>query len=274
MHQKFIKQSVFNKIVRYLDTAFPPLYKSRKATNEHILFDVLRVLKYGIPWRDASRNNTVVWQTVYKRFHQWRKYDTFNKLWNRAIRVYANQRVQRDKDWFNQLYIDSTQIKNIGGTNCTGRNPTDRGRLGTKISLICDRNMTVVGSVMAPSNISDISLTEPTINSIPKDVTTRKSRNLSYLVADKGYSSYNLSERLQTNHNIRLVAPVKSKHRPSNKTCTTILGRKLLQKRHVVENTMSNLKRFKRIRTREDGLIKSYDAFFYLGLVIRTLSRL
>jgi transposase len=126
--------------------------------------------------------------------------------------------------------------------------------------------MTVVGSVMAPSNISDISLTEPTINSIPKDVTTRKSRNLSYLVADKGYSSYNLSERLQTNHNIRLVAPVKSKHRPSNKTCTTILGRKLLQKRHVVENTMSNLKRFKRIRTREDGLIKSYDAFFYLGL--------
>ncbi len=36
------------------------------------------------------------------------------------------------------IYIDSTQVKNINGQDCVGPNPTDRGRLGTKVSVICD----------------------------------------------------------------------------------------------------------------------------------------
>jgi len=261
MHQKLIKQSVFNTIVRLLNKVFPPVYKTRKASNE-------------IPWRDACRNNVVVWQTVYKRFQQWRTHGTFNKLWDRVIRSYGARKMKTDNTFFNELYIDSTQVKNIGGGDCLGRNPTDRGRLGTKVSLICDNSMTVVGSVMAPSNVSDISLTEATIESIPTVITARRNRNLSYLVADKGYSSYNLSQRLDHRYKLRLIAPVKNNHRPANPTCRSCRGLKMLKGRHIVENTMSNLKQFKRVRTREDRWIENYTAFFYLGLVVRTLSRM
>jgi hypothetical protein len=64
---------------------------------------------------------------------------------------------------FKTLFIDTTMIKNLAGTDCVERNPTDRGRLGSKMSVVCDMNRVAVGCVMYPANHADCKTVQNTI---------------------------------------------------------------------------------------------------------------
>ena len=52
--------------------------------------------------------------------------------------------------------INTTTVKNVGGADCVGKNPTDRGRLGTKISILLDeRKIAVSEPTIFPANVHD-----------------------------------------------------------------------------------------------------------------------
>ena len=46
--------------------------------------------------------------------------------------MYSSERLMENPKWFKDIYIDSTLVKNMAGVDCVEKNPTDRGRLGTK----------------------------------------------------------------------------------------------------------------------------------------------
>ena len=81
----------------------------------------------------------------------------FEIIWADLLGQYSLSQLSNNPRWFKDIYLDSSQVKNIAGADCVGRNPTDRGRNGTKISVICDDNivplsMTFYGSNEADSN--------------------------------------------------------------------------------------------------------------------------
>ena len=108
-----------------------------------MLFQVLRVLRYGVPWRDTSEKGRYSWKTSYARFRKWIENKAFEKLWRQTVTRYIKKQVDTNSGWFHELFIDATLIKNVHGNDYVGRNPTDRGRLGTKISVVCDKNMVI-----------------------------------------------------------------------------------------------------------------------------------
>jgi len=46
-------------------------------------------------------------------------------------------------------------VKSIDGSQGFGRNPTDRGRKGLKVSLICDKNLVTHAVHVVGANIHD-----------------------------------------------------------------------------------------------------------------------
>lgn len=269
MHQTVIKQSIFNQIAGFLNRK-SPLRSSHSVSNEEALLQVLRVLRFGIPWRDTDTTK-YAWQTIYARFQKWQAKKGFVKLWKRVIRKYISCRISFDAKYFHELFIDSTKIKNVAGQDYVGKDSTDRGKLGTKVSAICDKDQTILGCVLTGANEPDISLTDPTLEDV-SDTVKQKSK---FLVGDKGYASYQLSDHLVSKYGrIRLITMVKKGNRPPNVTCTTKRAKHLLEKRHVIENAFASIKRFKRISRREDRKISSYRAFLCLATSIRTLSKM
>jgi hypothetical protein len=86
------------------------------------------------------------------------------------------------------FFLDSSMIKNIHGQDCVGPNPTDRGRLGTKISTICDPNQVPLSCIFYPANVSDSNTTIKTVKSVACSLRLDR-RSTIDLIGDKGYIS-------------------------------------------------------------------------------------
>ena len=73
------------------------------------------------------------------------------------------------------------------GEKATGRNPTDRGKSGTKRSVLTDGNGIPLAIVIEGANRHDMKLTEATLAAqriVPEDNPEGKARNI---CLDKGY---------------------------------------------------------------------------------------
>jgi len=272
MHQNLVKQSVFNRLLRHVDVEFPVSHRKRKASNAEVLLQVLRVLRYGVPWKDTA--DKCSYQAIYKRFRCWTRHDTFGRLWRKTVKRYADEKIRRDPQWFQHIFLDCTLIKNNGVTECKGRNPTDRGRSGTKLSAVCDRERQIVGIVPAPANVGDSLLATSTLSAIPFDLRSDKRRRIN-IIADKGYSYRKVSEKVRkVDRRFVLITQKHKKHRrfPNNQ-CMTSDANSMLKGRHVIENSFADIKKFKRIRTRDDSHTDNFCSFIFLSLALRTISR-
>ena len=125
---------------------------------------------------------------MYKRYDAWVKKGVIKRVWSLLLARYASTQLQEDPRWFGNLFIDSTMIKNVQGKDCIGANPTDRGRSGTKLSVVCDTARMPVSAVFSPANQADISIAQETIKKI--QCTVRKdNRYKNTVIGDKGYVS-------------------------------------------------------------------------------------
>jgi len=269
MRQNLVKQSVFNRLLRHVDTIFPVFHRKRVATNADVLIQLLRVLRYGVPWRDTGGKAS--WQAIYKRFRLWTTHDVFRRLWKKTMKRYANEKFCEDPLWFRQVFLDCTLIKNYETTDCKGGNSTDRGRSGTKLSAVCDSNRVILGVVATPANTLDYHVASNTFDAIPFDLQPDHRRTI-HVVTDKGYSYKPVANDLKRkDRRLLLVCEKHRNHKEEvNKKCKTREARSMLKQRHVIENAFALLKKFKRLRVRDDKKIENYLSFLLLGLIIRT----
>ena len=109
---------------------------TRKVNNRTVIEYVFICLSTGIPWETLKLfiKEDIHYQTIYKRFDSMSKHGALKYAWTKITEIYVSYRLSKNAFHFKDLYIDTTTIKNVAGTDCTGRNPTDRGRQGSKIS--------------------------------------------------------------------------------------------------------------------------------------------
>ncbi len=96
----------------------------------------------------------------FKRGSAARKSFAFShfNLWSKA-RIFENvfyETVKGRAPIGGALAVDTSFVKNVFGKDVTGRNPTDRGRKATKVSLLTDHRGTPLCSVFHKANKSDI----------------------------------------------------------------------------------------------------------------------
>ena len=94
---------------------------------------IVYVLRTGLQWNALPRELGAS-STVHDRFQEWERAGLFRALWQAGLHSY-DELVGIQWEW---QAVDGAMNKAPFAHAATGPNPTDRGKLGTKRSLLTD----------------------------------------------------------------------------------------------------------------------------------------
>lgn len=155
--------------------------------------------------------------------------------------------------------MDGAMTKAPLGGEETGKNPTDRGKLGTKRSVLTDGQGVPLGIAVSGANVHDKRLVQDTIESIPVPRPEPTKQEPQNMLQDKGYDFPDVRELVAaygyTAHiPMRGTDPTKRKNLPGYRS-----------RRWVVERTHSWFNRFRRLLIRWEKKSANYKAFLHLA---------
>src|SRR3954453_14239759 len=99
------------------------------------------VLRTGCQWNALNATGICSSSSAHRRFQEWTTAGVFVTLWAIGLQEYD---ALKGLDW-SWLAMDGAMTKAPLGGERTGRNPTDRGKLGTKRSLLTEAAGVPVG---------------------------------------------------------------------------------------------------------------------------------
>ena len=140
-----------------------------------------------------------------------------------------------------------------------GKNPTDRGKLGTKRSLLTEGDGVPIGLAVEGANRNDFKMVEETIISIPIERPTPTPEKPQGMCLDKGYDFDEVRELLAT---FGFTAHIRTRGEEAQ-AIKRAAGYKA--RRWVVERTHSWMNRFRRLLIRWDKKVHNYLAFLHLA---------
>src|ERR1043165_3872927 len=94
------------------------------------------VLRTGCQWNALNATGICSSSSAHRRFQEWTAAGVFVTLWAQGLREYDEL---KGLDW-SWLAMDGAMTKAPLGGERTGRNPTDRGKLGAKRSVLTEAN--------------------------------------------------------------------------------------------------------------------------------------
>ncbi|WP_093618499.1 IS5 family transposase [Streptomyces indicus] len=224
----------------------------RRCDDRAVLAAIVFVATSGCAWRQLPPVFGASWQTVHRRFTDWSR----ARVWAKLHRVVLDRLgANGELDW-SRCAIDSVSVRAVKGGPLTGPNPTDRGKLGSKIHVICDRNGLPISVGISGANLHDSQALIPLMGGIPP-IRSRygpRRRRPAKLHADKGYDFDHLRGWLRRRQIVPRIARrgVESSGR---------LGRH----RWVVERTMSWLNGCRRLHRRYERKAEHFLAFVGLA---------
>ena len=252
----FIKMEV-NRI--YYNKISPGRQLYHKLDN--IIEGILYICKTGTQIKFTNYKGIPGSALMY-HYYKWVSSNIFYNCWVKIYNLYQ-KKYKYCKNLCN-LSVDCTYIKSMNGNNCVGRNSTDRGRNGNKLSVIVDQIGVPVGYYLEKANISDCKLLRGTFKN---KIYVRKCKSNIY--ADKGYSSKPCID-ISNDNNCRLFAPNKKNFIKKIFTNTS----KLTKIRYVVEDQFSWLKSYRRIILRYDRYINNFKNFIFLAFSMITCKKI
>ncbi len=161
----------------------------------------------------------------------------------------------------------------------TGRNPTDRSKLGTKRHILTDKKGIPISVVISSANTHDIKLVTNVVDNAVikrpsyKTKKTERRRKLQHLCLDKGYNSKQEEQELIIRGYVLHIPSKRKGDEKEEEDCdirmekqqqqqSCLKRKKYSPKRWVVERTNSWHNRFRKLFTRYEKKVENY-----LGLV-------
>nr|WP_225887793.1 IS5 family transposase [Myxococcus xanthus] len=223
---------------------------------------ILFVLKTGIAWRDLPAEVFgVSGVTCWRRLEQWTRIGVFRRLQEQLLDELG---MKGRIDW-SRAAFDSGSVRGRKGGPETGKNPTDRGKKGSKHHVLTDRKGSPLAVLLSAANVHDKKRALPLVDAVPPVHTGRRGRprkRPKKAHAGKGYDFKDIRQGLRARHITPRIARrgIESSER---------LGRH----RWVVERTLAWLHSFKRLRVREERRADLHLALLQLGCSIVLLRR-
>ena len=148
------------------------------ADRRKVMTGILHVMRTGCQW-NALPKELGSGKTAHRYFQRWVRAGVFLRMWQAADGAMTTHRPTPASG-------GGHGQAPLGGEK-TGKNPTDRGKLGTKRSLLVDEHGVPLGIVVSAANTPDGRLLEATLYAVPierPDPATAEQ----HLCLDKGYS--------------------------------------------------------------------------------------
>jgi len=243
---------------RIIKRELPKQHKGRRrgrprVNDRDVINGIWYVLWTGSQWKAVHRDWFNVSSSVlHERFQTWQQEGRWERILRRMVRYYARKRRIAWK-WQS---IDSKSVPAPLGCSRTGKNPTDRGKRGSKIHILVDQRGAPLAVYISGANQHDKWFVDEVIFS----VVVKRPTVEQHLCADKGYDYPDVHEFVAQE---RYVAHIKRRRRrgepqidPSPPGETQYPAR-----RWVVERTLSWLTKRRSIRTRWCKKAENYLAF-------------
>jgi putative transposase len=206
------------------------------------------VLRTGCQWGALDATCICSHSSAHRRFQEWTSAGVFVNLWAQGLEEYDELK-GLDWEW---LAMDGAMTKAPLGGERTGRNPTDRGKQGTKRSLVTEANGVLVGLTVEGANRHDKKLVEATLESIPVERPEPTEAKPQGMCLDKGYDDDDTRELVEE---FGFTAHVRARGEEAKE-----LKREAGQKarRWVVERSHSWMNRFRRLLIRWEKKAENY----------------
>ncbi|MFJ2406621.1 IS5 family transposase [Streptomyces xanthochromogenes] len=220
----------------------------RRHGDREVLAAIIFVATSGCTWSQLPPGFGPSGVTAFRRFTEWSQ----ARVWAKLHRLVLDELGARGElDW-SRYVIDSVSVRALKGGRLTGPNPTDRGKTGSKIHLIVDRNGLPLSIGISAANDHDSLALIPLMRGIPP-IRSRfgpRRRRPAKLHGDKGYDYDHLRNWLRRRQIVPRIA--RRGIEASDK-----LGRH----RWVVERPMSWLNGCRRLHRRYERKPEHFLAF-------------
>jgi len=215
---------------------------------------IIYVLRTGIQW-NALPHELGASSTVHDRFQEWEQKGLFKALWQAGLEEYDEL---EGIEWEWQS-VDGVMTKAPFGSAATGPNPTDRGKQGTKRSLLTDGQGIPLALVVEGANRHDVKLLCATLDGLVIARPEPTEETPQHLCLDAAYDGAWVREAVQAR---RYQDHIRSRAEEKQEKAHTPGAR---ARRWVVERTHSWINRSRRLLVRWEKKTENYLAFLQLA---------
>lgn len=241
-----------------IEPLLPPLRPHPKGGrpwtgNREALTGILFVLRTGIPWEYLPQEmGCGCGMTCWRRLLDWH----LAGVWKRLHELLLAELNGADKIDWSRAIVDSSLLRAMCGGPKTGRNPTDRGKPGSKHHVLTDAWGIPLVLILTAANVHDVKELLPLVDSIPpvRGKPGPPRHRPERVQADTAYDSEEHRRELRQ-RGITPVIPHRNREHGSG------LG----VFRWVVERTLSWLHDFRRLRIRWERRDDIHEAFLTLA---------
>ena len=240
-----VPEELWQMIAQYFSEPIQTSPGRKRVPARNALNGIWYVLWTGCQWKAIHKD----WfgassSVIHERFQTWQQAGIFNQVLIMMVQ-YCADKLGIGWEW--QSIDSGSRPAPLGGTQ-TGRNPTDRGKLGSKIHILVDENGIVLALEISGANQHDKWSADDLIANLlverpdPQEVEQ-------HFCADKGYDFDDVHEAVEQagyvkhiKHRRRRNEPPEEPLAPEDKTFPP--------RRWVVERTIGWLGKRRSIRTR------------------------
>lgn len=267
--QSFDEYRMPDELWEQMELVLPDYQPSRKGGRPRadlrcIADAIFYRLRTGCQWK-AIPPELAPGSTAHDYYQAWAQAGVFDELWDAAVGVYGDL-IGLDRQWQS---VDGAMTKApLGGEN-TGKNPTDRGKLGSKRSVQTDAAGIPIGMAVSGANVHDSKLLQETIEDSLERATRADSDDEEHMCLDKAYDSAATRELIETVYGY--TAHVRSRGEEQRELDRQAGER---PRRWVAERTHSWLNRFRAILIRWDKKTQNHVAGLHLAFAYFIYSRI
>jgi putative transposase len=217
-----------------------------RADDRAALNGIWYVLWTGCQWKAIHRNWFGVSSSViHERFQTWRKQGVFEAIMREMVLFYQ---AKQEIGWEWQS-IDSKSCPAPLGGKETGKNPTDRGKRGSKIHLLVDEKGAPLSLHVTAANEHDKWSADDLIVSI---VIGRPDPNEveQHLCADKGYDYEDVHQAVTQEQYVSHIKHRRRRNEPPEEECPIPGELRYPARRWVVERTLGWICKRRSLRIR------------------------
>jgi transposase len=238
----------------------------RKPLGRRKVFEgILYVLRTGCQWKAAPKGDYGSASSVHQYFLEWQAAGVFEQLWCASLLEYD----ELEGIIWEWQSLDGAMVKAPLALESVGRNPTDRGKNGSKRSLLVDERGVPLSIVLSGANTHDVKLLAATLDGIvvkrPGEGSPRQN-----LCLDAGYVGEPAKREVEERGYVPHVRPRGEEIADKDK------NPEFKARRWVVEVCHSWFNRFRKLLVRYEKMERSYLGLLMLAasvIVLRKIKR-
>lgn len=211
--------------------------------NRAVLNGIWYILWTGCQWKAIHRDWFGVSSSVlHERFQTWQELGIWDKVFQTLVKFY---RRERRIQWRWQAVDSRSCAAPLGGSQ-TGKNPTDRAKLGSKIHILVDQRGAPLAIDLSGANQHD----KWSVKNLVFHIAVPRPGSEQHFCGDKGYDFDDVRHIVEQVGYIAHIKRKRKRGQPVPDPCPAPGETQFPARRWVVERTLGWLAKRRSVRTR------------------------